>query len=407
MNHSEGTGCPLCGATNNESILTLKCATTDGSALYKNIDVYACSDCGHIYNQLSHQDRQGLIRYYQAEYAPTNLTTSHSRNNQQPAKQQFSTPWYEQLYGRMKPFVKRHDKVLEVGCATGEYLKYLHHQGFDDLTGIDIAPLFIEQADEGIPFDLRSGSAEQVPFDDHLFDCLVMDQVFEHVPDPRQAIKEARRVLRPGGILCIALPDASRYNEHYFFDFYWFLLREHIQHFDLVHLAWLAGSEGFELVYHEKNDAPMVNENMMLPNLTAIFRLTEDCRSPSLTERYFELRRTMKKYLETEHNRLQHRREQIEPVKLSQRPVFIWGIGREFFYLYEQLSLMECRIAGLIDANSFKQKNIMIDGMTINAPDAIAEAQPGSVLLVTAVAHKQSVMNQAKALGFTGKIITF
>jgi SAM-dependent methyltransferase len=407
MNNSESTGCPLCGAANSEKILDLRCATIDGSTLYKNISVYTCSNCGHVYNQLSNLDRQGLIRYYQAEYAPTNLTASHNRNNQPPEKQQFSTPWYEQLYGRMKPFVNTQDKVLEVGCATGDFLKYLHHQGFDNLFGIDIAPLFIKHADKDIPFDLRAGSAEQIPFDDHLFDCLVMDQVLEHVPDPRQAFKEARRVVRPGGTLCIALPDAGRYNEHYFFDFYWFLLREHVQHFDLIHLEWLAGSEGFELVCHERNDAPMVNENMMLPNLTAIFKLTQGSQTPSLTDQYFGLLKTMDEYLETEHGRLQRRQEQIKPIRRSQRPVYIWGIGREFFLLYEQLRLRECRIGGLIDANTHKQVTVRVDGQAISAPDTIRQAEADAVLLVTAVAHKQAIINQAKEMGFTGQVVSF
>ena len=57
----------------------------------------------------------------------------------------------------------------------------------------------------------------------------------------RRFFREAKRVLADDGYLCIGIPDASRYDKMYFFDFFWFLIREHIQHFDIEHLKLLAG----------------------------------------------------------------------------------------------------------------------------------------------------------------------
>ena len=113
-----------------------------------------------------------------------------------------------------------------------------------------------------------------IPLDDNAIDLIVMDQVLEHVVDLRKAFKEASRVLDRDGVLCISVPDASRYNEKYLFDFYWFLLREHVQHFDIEHLKLLAIQEGFELVTHSQYETKLVSDKMILPVLTVVFRLT-------------------------------------------------------------------------------------------------------------------------------------
>lgn len=51
-------------------------------------------------------------------------------------------------------------------------------------------------------------------------------------------------------------------------------MREHIQHFDLTHLEFLANSEGFELVNFSFANMPMMSEKMILPNLNVVFKYT-------------------------------------------------------------------------------------------------------------------------------------
>ncbi|WP_449246864.1 glycosyltransferase [Desulfarculus baarsii] len=53
---------------------------------------------------------------------------------------------------------------------------------------------------------IRHEDAESLSFSAHCFDLIVSNDVLEHVADPRKALQEARRVLRPGGVLLMTVP---------------------------------------------------------------------------------------------------------------------------------------------------------------------------------------------------------
>ena len=92
--------------------------------------------------------------------------------------------------------------VLEIAIGTGRNLP--HYRAGVRLTGIDISPAMLDVARQrarelGIEADLRTGDAQALDFPDASFDTMVCTLAMCTVPDERQAIREARRVLRPGG----------------------------------------------------------------------------------------------------------------------------------------------------------------------------------------------------------------
>ena len=77
------------------------------------------------------------------------------------------------------------------------------------LTGVDMDVERLEFAEHhGIRANLVNGDATALPFADSSFDRILMSEVLEHVPDDAAALREAHRVLRPGGILAISVPHA-------------------------------------------------------------------------------------------------------------------------------------------------------------------------------------------------------
>lgn len=92
--------------------------------------------------------------------------------------------------------------VLEIAVGTGRNLPF-YPEGVR-LTGVDISPGMLEFAREranqfGIRIDLRVGDAQALDVPDASFDTVVSTLSMCTIPDERQAIREARRVLRPGG----------------------------------------------------------------------------------------------------------------------------------------------------------------------------------------------------------------
>jgi len=288
----------------------------------------------------------------------------------------------------------------------GGYLDYLNQHGFINLFGIDLTQKYVDHVNKLGKYTIKLGNAESIPFSGNYFDCLVMDQVMEHLVEPINAFKEAKRLLREGGFFCIAVPDASRYDQKYFFDFYWFIMREHIQHFDIEHLKLMAAQEGFELINFKQSETIMMSEKMLLPNLNLIFRSTSQRNEIKITSECLNLTKEMKKYVANDFERLEKKKIVIDRLIKSERRVYAWGIGREFLYLYESAGLKKCNIFGLIDANPVKQNNFLLGGKKIFDSSILNKSTSDSVLIITAIAHAEQIQKTLQKTGYAGEVLT-
>ncbi|MEO1044382.1 MAG: class I SAM-dependent methyltransferase [Pseudomonadota bacterium] len=107
-------------------------------------------------------------------------------------------------------------KVLEFGAGGGINAQFYDGDKIDHITGIDPSPQLLDRARANvaaaqIPMDLVGGIAEALPFADNSFDTVLITFTLCSVQDQAQALKEARRVLRPDGQLLFlehgAAPD--------------------------------------------------------------------------------------------------------------------------------------------------------------------------------------------------------
>ena len=95
-------------------------------------------------------------------------------------------------------------RILDVGCGTGANLLLLSQYG--DAEGVDISDDALTFCRERGLDKVKSGSAEQLPYEDTSFDLVTALDVVEHLDDDLAGLKEMRRVLRPGGYALIFVP---------------------------------------------------------------------------------------------------------------------------------------------------------------------------------------------------------
>jgi SAM-dependent methyltransferase len=104
------------------------------------------------------------------------------------------------------------EKILDVGCGTGSLSFALAALGdHAEIVGIDAAEPYVAFArshntDPRVTF--RIGDASSLPFPNAYFDRAFSQLVFQFLPDPLPAVKEMRRVVRPGGMVAACVWDA-------------------------------------------------------------------------------------------------------------------------------------------------------------------------------------------------------
>lgn len=107
--------------------------------------------------------------------------------------------------------------MLDVGCGNGHWTRILapYLQEKASVTAVDSDPRWFSENTElqnifsanGNPFQLKEGNAQSLPFPDDQFDLVTCQTVLIHVPEPQKALKEMKRVLKPGGTLLCVEPN--------------------------------------------------------------------------------------------------------------------------------------------------------------------------------------------------------
>jgi len=99
---------------------------------------------------------------------------------------------------------QKNDKILDIGCGTGNHLLLLNKLGLD-ISGVDASPWMIDIARRrlGNRCELKTGQAEDLPFSDNEFDIAFLINTLEFLDDPLTALKEAGRVARKKVFICV------------------------------------------------------------------------------------------------------------------------------------------------------------------------------------------------------------
>jgi SAM-dependent methyltransferase len=93
--------------------------------------------------------------------------------------------------------------MLDVGCGIGTYVQKLREFS-EHVYGIDVDPARVRQGTTG---GLAVAVSERLPFADNAFDVVLLNEVIEHVQDDAATVREACRVVRPGGHVVIYAPN--------------------------------------------------------------------------------------------------------------------------------------------------------------------------------------------------------
>ncbi len=145
----------------------------------------------------------------------------HPFNLQNDGEKTYAMWQYEKGFDTIRLYMDRFSKaemfadkeILDMGCGAAGKSLYFASLGAKHVTGVDIVAHYKADAEKmaselGLSdrFTFVLGSAYDMPFPDKSFDTVIMNDFMEHVDKPADALREAMRLVRPGGRIYINFP---------------------------------------------------------------------------------------------------------------------------------------------------------------------------------------------------------
>jgi SAM-dependent methyltransferase len=113
---------------------------------------------------------------------------------------------YNQTLAWLEKLVPTRGSLLDFACGAGYFFEQASKRGWN-AHGVDLGTWTAQAAQARGLANLHVGRLADLHFPDHLFDVVHATQVLEHLPRPRKDLAEIHRILRPGGLLYVDVPN--------------------------------------------------------------------------------------------------------------------------------------------------------------------------------------------------------
>ena len=146
--------------------------------------------------------------------------------------------------------VERHvrpGRLLDLGCWVGFLLLESTVRGWV-ATGVEPSDWASTHARGQLGLDVRNGDLLTVELPEGGFDAVVLADVLEHLPEPGEALDRVARLLAPGGVLVLVLPDAGSRLARLLGAGWWSVIPTHVQYFTRASLRTLLAGRGWQVL---------------------------------------------------------------------------------------------------------------------------------------------------------------
>lgn len=229
----ETCACCVCGGHDHDPVRTVRG--------YQIVRCRACS-----------------LRFVNPRPTEAEITRLYSDNQVNPFADEgyepleFERPTLRKVVRRLKQ-VAPSGRLFEVGCGRGDLIRIAKEAGYE-VAGCDLMA-----AGDVTDIPIFSASLADCGLADASQDIVIVRNTFEHYVDPRRELREVARVLKPGGVLYVKVPNTTyedglpcrvAFRSEHAYTPPW-----HLNHFSPKVLATFLASEGFDIVRWE-NEIP-------------------------------------------------------------------------------------------------------------------------------------------------------
>jgi 2-polyprenyl-3-methyl-5-hydroxy-6-metoxy-1,4-benzoquinol methylase len=247
--------CDLCGSGRSRRIASCRIGKNDADLPLGSMDIVRCRDCGLVFvNPRPEYTGEEFDKLYSEEYFSAPYMRFYGEGGGEQTNEPFRSrlDWIEEH--------KKRGRLLDIGCASGGFLLAAKERGWD-VYGVEASKTASKMARERHKLNVTTGMIYEAGLKDGFFDVVTASDVMEHVESPRAFLKEINRILRPGGLLYIAVPDfdglyysaalaLSRFSHRNYF-----VLPHHVYFFDRRTARRYLREAGFSVLDERSSEA--------------------------------------------------------------------------------------------------------------------------------------------------------
>lgn len=238
--------CTVCSSTNENVFLEPTVNESDPQRLYGAASgitgtqrLVKCQNCEMIYESPRY-DASTIVQGYMS-------SQESGHDSQYPMRVK---SFYSALKKIENQIPGNGAKVLDIGTAGGAFLEAANQFGYDAYGMEPSADLVARGQARGLK--IEQGTIERHQFLPGSFDMVCLWDVIEHLPDPKFALSEVRKLLKPNGILLINYPDIGTWQAKLAGKRFWWILSVHLHHFTRRTIFDICARTGFHAFHFQR-----------------------------------------------------------------------------------------------------------------------------------------------------------
>lgn len=188
--YAKKVNCPLCDGDRYSQIF-----------IKRGYTFVRCHDCGLVFS--NPQVIPELIeKTYRNDLSSTDLWMKVLQNEKETA---WRNGYYKDILSRIEALIPK-GKILDIGCAVGHFLKIAGDNSWKTV-GLELSETAANHCAGTLNLEVYRKTLKEASFEADSIDAATLLGVLEHVPDPVDVLRQARRVVRPGGIVAVVVPN--------------------------------------------------------------------------------------------------------------------------------------------------------------------------------------------------------
>jgi 2-polyprenyl-3-methyl-5-hydroxy-6-metoxy-1,4-benzoquinol methylase len=240
MNKLNHTSCPLCSGAHIHSVM--EC--TDYYATQEIFELFKCDDCGFVFTQAVPVESE-IGKYYES---PDYI--SHSDTNKGAMNKIYHCVRAKMLQRKALLIEKesglKQGRLLDIGTGTGYFPHTMQQRGWD-VEAIEKSAQAREFGEKNFGLHIQEDNAlTQIPANS--FDVITLWHVMEHLEHLHDTWDKLKEILRPEGVLVIAVPNCSSFDAQiYGNEWAAYDVPRHLWHFTPQTMRNIGEQHGFQL----------------------------------------------------------------------------------------------------------------------------------------------------------------